>query len=291
MRHRETTVRSRELGAGLRRLLDTAGLSGSEAARQLGWSQSELSRLLSGKRTVDELELATVLGACRANRATRAHLLHLCREANKRGWWQQHGSRLPKQLRTLIDHEEAAISIGDYQASFLSGLLQTSDYARAVISRVVNVPEDEVDDRVASRLARQNLLSREDGARYTFFMHEFVLRLPVGGAVVMSDQLHHLLRMSVRPAISLRVVPTEFGAHAGVAGSFTFMEFSEINPVIYLESETSTLFLEEPEESAAYRRILESLADTALSERQSAQLIRNLAVELYGSREDENEPP
>jgi hypothetical protein len=93
-----------------------------------------------------------------------------------------------------------------------------------------------------------------------------VLRLTVGGPPVMGEQLHHLLRLSVRPYISLRVIPASLGAHAGMAGSFTSMEFRQIKPVVYLESATHAVFLEEAEEIAAYRGILSALADTALNE-------------------------
>ena len=121
--------------------------------------------------------------------------------------------------------------------------------------------------------------------------HEFVLRLPVGGPVAMSDQLHHLLRMSVRSYLTLRVVPASLGAHAATAGSFKLMEFAEFKPVAYLESETSSLFLEKPEETRAYQRILGALAGTALGEGESRELIATLATELYPDREDHDNHP
>ena len=114
------------------------------------------------------------------------------------------------------------------------GLLQTGESARAVISRVVNVPPEEVDDRVAARLARQSLFSRDRPARFSFYLHESVLRTPVGGGAVMWDQLHHMVRMSVRLYLVLRVVPASLGAPAAMAGSFTLMEFAEFKPVAYL---------------------------------------------------------
>jgi hypothetical protein len=120
-------------------------------------------------------------------------------------------------------------------------------------------------------------------------VHEFVLRTPVGGPAVMFDQLHHLLRMSMRSYVTLRVVPASLGAHAAMAWSFTFMEFAEFWPVAYLESTTSSLFLERPEETAAYRSILRALAETALDEQESRKLIASLATELYAGREDEDD--
>jgi len=286
MRDREPTIRSRELGEGLRRAMEHAGLTGKEAAKLLDWSPSWVSRLLSGKRHATAVHVSAFLAVCRVTGVERDRLLALCEEQHTPGWFQQHGSRLPQQLLTLIDHENKAIAISEFQEPGMPGLLQTGDYTRALLSRSGNVPADEVDARVAARLARQSLFSREHPPRFTFYLHEFVLRLPVGGAVVMSDQLHHLLRMSVRPYLTLRVVPAALGAHAGMAGAFTLMEFTDFRPVVYLESITSSLFLEKPVEIDAYRLILEALAETALGEGESRELIATLATELYADREE-----
>ncbi|WP_297539470.1 DUF5753 domain-containing protein [Amycolatopsis sp.] len=177
---------------------------------------------------------------------------------------------MPKQLATRIDHEDKGVAIGDFQPVIFPGLLQTDDYARALIVETGNVPEDEIEDRVAARLARQSLLSRKPAVQFTFFLHEFALRLPVGGPVVMSEQLHHLLRMSVRTYITIRVVPAGVGGHPAIAGQFELMEFAEFKPVVYMDSETSGLFLEKAPEIVAYRSILNRLADIALDEGQPA---------------------
>jgi Domain of unknown function (DUF5753) len=105
----------------------------------------------------------------------------------------------------------------------------------------------------------------------------------------MAEQLRHLLRSSERSYLSLRVVPAARGGHAGTAGAFTLMEFAEFKPVAYLDSETACLFLERPDEIAAYRRILTALAETALSEGESRELIAALATELYADGEDHDD--
>jgi transcriptional regulator with XRE-family HTH domain len=289
MQDREPTVRSRELGEGLRHAMTQAGLNGKQAAHLLGWSPSWVSRLLSGKRGGREVDVSAFLAVCRVTGTERDRLLGLCREQDSPGWLQQHGSRLPQQLRTFIDHENKAVTVGDFQATVVPGLLQTGDYARALLREASRVPIFEIDDRVAARLARQNLLSRDRPPQFSFYLHEFVLRLPVGGPAVMADQLHHLLRMSVRPHLTLRVVPASLGAHAATAGSFIIMEFAEFRPVTYLESETSSLFLERQEETQAYRSILGALAETALGEGESRELIATVATELYANREDHDD--
>ncbi|MFY9806784.1 MAG: helix-turn-helix transcriptional regulator [Pseudonocardiaceae bacterium] len=289
MQDREPTIRSRELGEGLRRAMHNAGLTGKDVARLLDLSPSWVSRLISGKRNVTAVQASAFLAVCRAPSAERERLLELCDEQHTPGWFQQHGSRLPLQLVTYIDHENKAVAIGAFESTVMPGLLQTGDYTRALLKEAGRVPADEIDARVAARLARQSLFSRDRPARFTFYLHEFVLRLPVGGPAVMADQLQQLQRLSLRPYLTLRVVPASLGAHAATAGSFILMEFAEFKPVVYLESETSSLFLEKPVEIAAYQDILESLAQTALGEGESRQLIATRATELSADREDYND--
>ena len=286
MRDREPTMRSRELGEGLRRAMEAAGLTGVEAARRLSWSPSWVSRMLSGKRGASEVDVAMFLTVCGACRRERDRLLALCQDQGVPGWLQEYGDRLPKQLVTLLDQEDKAHGITDFESTWVPGLLQTPDYARALLTQAGTVPADEIEERVSARLARQKLFGRGTGARFAFFVHETALRLPVGGATVLGDQLHHLLRMSVRPSVTIRVIPAALGGHAAVNGSFRLMEFPEFHPVVYLEGETTALFLEKREQVGTYRRILGALAEVALDEGHSRDLIATVAQELSADLED-----
>jgi len=289
MHDREPTIRSRELGDGLRKAMEYAGFTATGMARELDWSASRVSRLLSGKRGGSGVDVAAFLAVCGVKGRERARLMALTADHERQGWHQQHGSTLPKQVRTLIDHEKRAIAISEYQGTLVPGLLQTGDYARAVISRNVNVPDEEVEDRVEARLARHSLISRDLPPKFAFFLHEFVLRTPVGGSMVMSDQLHSLIRMSVRPYLTLRVVPAAIGAHAGMSGQFMLLDVLDFKPIVYLESETSSLFLETPIEIDAYRNVLAAMETTALDEGQSRDLIADVATELYADRGDDDD--
>jgi hypothetical protein len=262
--------------------MERAGLNGKRTATILGWSESRVSRLLTGQLSVPEVDIAALLALCGVTGKERDRLLRLAREQDTPGWLQQHGSKLPEQLKTLIDHENKAVDITTFEPIRVPGLLQTGDYARGLLDRVANVFDDDVEGRVAARLARQSLFSRPQPPQCTFYLHEFVLRLPVGSAEVMSEQLHTLLRLGVRSYIDIRVIPTAYGAHAGTAGACRLMEFTEFKPVAYIEEETAGHFLEEVDEIAAYRRIFAALAKCALDEGQSRDLIASLAVELYG---------
>jgi hypothetical protein len=186
-------------------------------------------------------------------------------------------------MRILVDHESKAVSFSAFQTILVPGLLQTQAYMRAIMSSGANMQPEQVDDRVKIRLARQHVLDKPRPPRFNFLLHESVLRLAMGGAEVMSDQLHHLLRLSVRPNVSIRVLPASHGIHAGTAGSFTLMEFIDFGAVVYTEAETHWMFLEREREIVAYQRVLESLAADSLDAAQSGDLIAHLAIELYSS--------
>jgi transcriptional regulator with XRE-family HTH domain len=281
MDDRETTVRSRELGDALRRAMRNAGYTGRELARRLDWPHPNISRLLNGKRGGAEIDVSAFLAVCGVTGAERERLLGLCGELRKLGWFQQHGSRLPKQLQTLMKLEGQAECFCEFQPNVVPGLLQTPAYARALLTGTGTLPAEEVDGRVQARMDRKSLFEPPKRARFDFFLHEFALRLPVGGKEVMSEQLHHLLEMVVRRNVAIRVVPAAIGAHSAIAGHFNLMEFPEFNPVVYLDTQTASLFLEQTEEIAAYRRVLDVLAATALDQGESRDAIAALAVELY----------
>lgn len=267
-------MRGRELGDGLRKVITRSGFSGRKLATLLGWDHAKLVDLLNGRIGVTEIELASLLGACHVPADERDHLLALYREADVRGWWQQHGSRLPINLRTLIEHENAATEIINWQTTLIPGLLQTPGYLRAIMGTLPNTPADEIEERVQARLARQVILERD--TRCTFYLQEQVLLLPVGGTEVLSEQLHHLLRMSVRPSVDLRIVPTAVGQHYGLNGSFVLMKFDGIGPVVHVENHTSSLFIEDKEPIQTYLSIVKALDAVALDAGESRRLITGI---------------
>lgn len=288
MKDREPTVRSRELGEGLRRAMEYAGFNASSLARELDWSPGRVSRLLAGKRGGSGYDVTAVVTACGVKGAERDRLMSLALDNDRPGWHQQHGRTLPKQIRTLIDHEKHATAITSYEALLIPGLLQTGEYARAVMRASANFPVEEIEERVEARLSRQGVISRDYPPQLTFFIHEFALLLSVGGPAVMSDQLHSLMRWGVRPHLTIRIVPASSGAHASLAGHFALLEVKNFKPVVYLDSETSSLFLETPIEIDAYRNVVAALDRTALDEGQSKRLIETIAVERYGEDQDDS---
>lgn len=198
------------------------------------------------------------------------------------GWHVHHNPALPRRMRTLVDHERHAMAVEGYSGGVVPELLQTRNYATAVLEASPNVPRWDVADRVGVLLGRQRVLEGEDSPGCAFFVHEFVLHTPVGSSALMSEQLHSLLRRSVRPAVSLRVVPRTAGAHAGMAGAFSLLNVRDFKRIVFVDGETASHFIESPAEVGAYRAVLRELGRIALDEVRSRELIAKLATKLYG---------
>jgi transcriptional regulator with XRE-family HTH domain len=278
-------VRARELGESIRQAMRKADLKSGQVARQLGWSDSRVSRLLSGKRGGSVEDVIAVLALCGVHGKERDQLIALSHQHEEPNWFQ-----LVPRLRTLVDYENKAIAIKEFEFNLVPGLLETEGYIRAVMSASALLSPEEIEKRVTARLSRQKLLSTEHPPRFIFYIHEFALRLPVGGRGVMSEQLHKLLRLSVRPNLTLHVVPAAHGAPAATHGSFRLMEFTEIKPLVYLDTHTSSVYLETADEVRVYRTILARLHDAALDEAQSREVIASLAVELFADGDDHEHP-
>lgn len=157
----------------------------------------------------------------------------------------------------------------------------------ALMEAAATIPADEVAVRTKARLMRQDVFDRKYGAKFLFFVDEYVVRRTGAGRDIMSSQVHHLLSLSVRPNIEIRVIPDGVGFHAGIR-PFKLMEFSEINPVVHVESETSVLFLEREDTIAGYRKIVADLSRIALDEGRSRAWLADLASWLGAPRRDHN---
>lgn len=272
-------MRSRELGLALLRAIGTAGLNQSDLANLLAWSPSKVSRMISGKRCASTEDVSAVLAVGRIVGPKRQELLDMARHATERGWWQDYGDRLPPELRTLSDHEDSALGVTSFENVVIPGLLQTPDYARALIVTAPSIPESERDHRVASRNRRQLIFDRQFPAQFRFFVDEYAIRRTGPGRKIMSEQVHHLLRMSVRPNVEIRVVPESVGFHSGHK-PFQLMEFTEISPVLFVENDTSALFLERNDTVDGYRSRVVALSRVALDEDRSRSWLATVAREL-----------
>jgi transcriptional regulator with XRE-family HTH domain len=282
------TVRARELGLALRRAAEAAGMTNRKLAKLLGWSDSRVSRIYTGTRGISVPDLVAVLAVCGIKGPAKQNLIQLAAHAHEPGWWQDYDDRLPATLCTLIDYEDAAIAITSFETMVIPGLLQVPAYAEALMRASVTIPTTEIPERVEARERRKGIFDPLHPPAFRFFVDEYVLRRTGLSREIMSAQLHHMLRMAVRPNVQIRVIPEAVGFHAG-RRQFQLMEFTELHPVVHVECDTSVLFLERKPTTAAYRRMVDGLASVALPEEESREWIAGLATRLGEPREEHYE--
>lgn len=282
-----STARRRELGAELRRFRESCDITGTEMAAKLHWHVSTLSRAETGKRPMKPIEVAAYLGMCGIGGPQLDELLELATEPDDYRI-KPHLGRIPDELRTLIFHESTARTITDFEPIFIPGYLQTESYARALIDGFGTLDPAETDNRVQIRKARRVVLTKIDPVQCTFFVHENALRMPVGNAEIMNEQMLHLVFASGRPQCTVRVIPVEAGPVGTAPSSFVIFGYSEESPVVYLEHETTSDFLCRSEVLTAYRARLNRLASVALAEAESNAFFASMASEYdrQGVRHD-----
>lgn len=274
MPKRFSTARGREFGAGLRAAITGAGLTSRAAAEIVDWDEAKVSDVVNGKGGATQLEVAVLLGVCRVNADEIVHLLSLHLETHIRGWWQQHGTCSPIQLRTVVEHLKVAKTLISWHTHIVPLFLQTADYMREVLRASSTAPADELSERVQAQLAMQALVRRN--VKCTVFIHELALHLQVGGADVHAEQLLHLLFMANRPNVTIRIVPAARGAHAGLAGPFTQLTFAKYESLVWVETENSSLLAEAKDAVNGYETVIRALEQQSLDEAGSTALITRL---------------
>jgi transcriptional regulator with XRE-family HTH domain len=251
------------LGSQLRRLREAKGVSREDAGWEIRASESKISRMELGRvgfKERDVADLLTLYGV--ADEQERAALLSLAREANNPGWWHRYGDILPNWFQSYLGLEAAAALIRTYEVQFVPGLLQTSDYARAVIllGHGRATPE-EIERRVVLRMTRQQLMTRPDPPQLWAVVDEAVLRRPIGGPDVMRAQITALLDATNLPNVRLQVIPFHAGGHAAAGGAFTILRFpdQDLPDVVYVEQLTSALYLDKRDDLDHYAAAMNQL--------------------------------
>ncbi|MFG1920873.1 helix-turn-helix domain-containing protein [Cryptosporangium sp. NPDC048952] len=252
------------LGSQLRRLREDRNVTREDAGYAIRASESKISRIELGRVGFKERDVSDLLTLYGVNDpAEREALLSLAREANQPGWWHKYGDILPQWFQAYVGLEAAASLIRTYEVQFIPGLLQTEDYARAVVLLGNgNAPKEEIDRRVQLRMERQQLLDRANAPRFWAIIDEAVLRRPIGGRDVMRAQLDLLSELSERPNVTLQIIPFGFGGHAAAGGAFSLLRFPDqtLPDIVYIEQLTSALYLEKREDVDTYLESMERLA-------------------------------
>ncbi|MGH3693503.1 MAG: helix-turn-helix domain-containing protein [Pseudonocardiaceae bacterium] len=275
------TVKSRRVAGELRRLRARSGHSCKTVGESLGISASKISRIETGRIGLQVDEVAALLGFYQVAKPLREELLELVRRAAEPGWWQVQGSRLPELWQELNDFERAATAIVNYEPLLIPGLLQTADYAGALIAAAnPALSEDEVESRVALRTTRQALLGRPRPPRLLALIEEGVLRRVVGDPGLMRRQVRHLEDSATRPNVIVQVVPTAAGAHPGLGGPFAILEFDRDPTLVYLENRRGSAILDEDEDITETTIALQHLQRIALSPEDTLDLLAEVIREL-----------
>ncbi len=276
------TVRRRRLGSELRRLRETRGMTAEEVASKLLVSQSKISRLENGRRSISQRDVRDLCGVYGVEDARVVEsLMQMAKESRQQGWWHAFGD-VPYSVYIGLETDAASLRV--YESLVVPGLLQTPEYARAVIEGMwPEATRSEVDKRVQVRLKRQERITDpEHPVRYWAVLDEAALRRVAGDERIMRDQLSHLVERSTMPHVTLQVLPYSMGAHPGMYGKFAILEFEDASDatVVYLEGVTSDLYLEKPNEVHDYSMMYEHLRALALGPDPSRQFIQRLTTEL-----------
>ncbi|NED92847.1 helix-turn-helix domain-containing protein [Streptomyces sp. SID11233] len=282
-----STVPRRQLGRYLRELRIGARFTVKAAARTLEWSEAKMWRIETGQTSLRSHDVETMCNVYGAALDLTEALMGLAKETKARGWWHSYGDAIPEGFDLFIGLEEASSEVDWYESELVPGLLQTEEYARAIIRKgKPDEGSEEVDRRVDLRIARQVLLTRTTApVRLKVVVNEAVLRRCVGGNKVMAKQLRHLLDVGSLPNVTVRVVPFSAGLHLGVmAGPFQVLRFptnrdgSESEPpTVYADGYTGDLYLDKPAEVASYDAAFVDIWNNASDDQASQSLISEVA--------------
>jgi transcriptional regulator with XRE-family HTH domain len=268
------------LGTQLRRLRESRGITAQAAARAIRGSESKISRIELGRTSVREVDIIDLLGLYGiTDPAEREELLTLASQANEPGWWHQYQDVLPGWFQAYIGLEESAESIRSYDSQFIPGLLQTEEYAGAVLS-LGDFSLEEAERLVFLRKERQRRFS-SGGLRLWAIVDEVALRRPVGSPQIMRAQLEHISDVCDQPGFALQVVPDSAGAYAA-PGSFSILRFAvpDLPDVVYIEQLTSAMYLDKPHDVERYATAMDRLSATSAPPEQTKEIIRALLEDM-----------
>jgi transcriptional regulator with XRE-family HTH domain len=281
-------VRRRRLAAELRRLRERAGFIGEEVARLLGWSTSKISRLERAQTAVKRTDLRRLLELYRVDPRRREELLALAEESQPSGRLKAISARLPGVHAEFLNVEAEAESVWNWEPQIVPGLLQTEDYARAVMlgwHSMFTEPPSEIERRVEARRLRQQALQRDPPLQLSVVIDESVLHRKLEEASIMRTQLQHIVEASRLPNISVRILPLK-SDHPVAVGAFTYVKFPQLhdvplNDIVTFEHLTGTNQFEDQDETYKYSVVFRALEESSLDIEHSREELVRVANEEW----------
>lgn len=272
------------LGSQLRKLREGKGITREQAGQCIRASESKISRLELGRVGFKERDVADLLVLYGVeDEETRGVVMNLVERANEPGWWHRFNDLLPSWFQAYVGLEEAAERIRTYEVQFVPGLLQTKEYARAVITAgAVGAAPEEIARRVDLRLERQRILDGENSPKFWAVIDEAALRRPIGGVEVMRGQIQHLIDLMNQPNVTIQVIPFSFGGHAAEGGAFSILRFADpdLPDIVYVEQLASALYLDKREEVDRYSEVMERLCAVSTTPAETVDLLRQIMADL-----------
>jgi transcriptional regulator with XRE-family HTH domain len=288
--HGSPSVRRRRLAAELRRLRERARFIGEDVAERLGWSTSKLSRIETGKSGIKQADLQQLLDLYRVGEPHRSEVLALARESAAASVTMDEAaiSSFPVGYAGFVSAEAEAIRRWDWEPQVVPGLLQTNDYAREVMRgwyTMFRLPPMELELRVEARIARQQVLSREEPLDLSVVIDESVIHRRFGTESIMRHQLNRLVELSDNPNVVMQVLPLN-GDHPIGTGAFSYMSFAKVHvlqfpDIVWIERLNGDYSIEEPAETNRYRVTFEHLREKALDPDESRALINSITRDIW----------
>ncbi len=272
-----------QLGVRLRRLRQARGISREAAGWEIRGSESKISRMELGRVPFKERDVADLLTLYGVGERDRTALLGLARRANAPAWWRQFGEVVPPWYLSYLGLEEAASLIRAYEAHFVPGLLQTADYARAVLAREHPAASTvELERRIELRRSRQQVLARADPPQFWAVLDEAVLRREIGGRDVMRAQVRALLEAADRPNVRLQIVRFHQGSAAPAGFPFAILRFAEpeLPDVVYVEQLTGAVYLDKPGDVDHYAMAMERACIEAEPPERTVHILGDKLLEI-----------
>lgn len=278
------TVLAIVLGRRLAALRDAAGLTAAEAGKQLHTAGTTITRMEKAETALKYASVKILLEVYGVPPAEMDEFTDLLKQASTPGWWQSFRDVLPGWFGVHVSLESSATHIRGYEPGVIPGLLQTPDYARAVMELgLPRIPPEVLERRVELRNKRQEILTRNDPAPPQLWVitDETSLRRPVGGPGVMREQIDHLLASTALPSVTLQICPFEAGLHPGAFGPFTIFRFEipELPDVVGTDSLSRAGYSEDSTEVALYREALGQMSYYAHSKRDTKKFLETLRKE------------
>lgn len=277
-----SVVRRWQLAAALKVQREQAGVTQEQAIDRLAtgqgrWSRSKLSRVENREHHVKPREVEQLLDAYGVtDPGTRIELVQLAGSSREQGWWDSFGKTFSDNLRTLLSLESGLVALRDFQNQLVHGLLQTSDYTRAIAMSINpgRFGPAELERRVAGRMARQQILSKDDPPQLHFILDETILQRLVGDRIVMHDQMRKLLRAAEKPNVTIQVLPRDVGGSPGLEGPFSLLSLPALMPDVgCTEGPAGTFYIEDRDRVRNLTLRFGILTQRALSREDSAELI------------------